>query len=141
MNTRQMCPLLSCHYHVTIYHVISLLLPNVCLACKGQTLNMLLLVKCCSFSQKCDKKVTELLFFSYFCILFTIFLRMSLQKVCQNYLGTKSTFKAAQKLTPGQFCSKNALNKTIFLKNGKFGTHAIVVSFLSCFFHESQISF
>ena len=49
--------------------------------------------------------------------------------VCQNYLGTKSTFTAAQKLTPSQFCSNGALNKAIFPKK-----HAIVVSFLSCSF-------
>ena len=58
---------------------------------------------------------------------------MGPQKVCQNYLDTKSTFKATQKLTPSQFCSKNALNEAMFTKNGNFGTYAIVVSFLLCF--------
>ena len=52
---------------------------------------------------------------------------MNPQKVCQSYLSTKSTFKGAQKLKPIQFCSKNALNEAIFLKNGNFGTHAIAV--------------
>ena len=56
VNKRQLYPLLSCHYPM------SLLCPNMCLAWMGQTLNMLLLLKCCSFSQKCGKKVTELLF-------------------------------------------------------------------------------
>ena len=66
---------------------------------------------------------------------------MTPQKVCRDYLGTKGTFKAAEKLTPIQFCSNNTLNEVIFWKNGNFGTCAIVVSFLSCFPHETQISF
>ena len=89
-----MCPMLSCHYPML------LLCPNMCLVWMGQTLNMLLLVKCGSFSQKRDKKVAEFLFFSSYSVLFTIFLGMSPQKVCRNYLGTKSTFEAAEKLKP-----------------------------------------
>ena len=50
-----------------------------------------------------------------------------------KFLDTKGTLKAAQKLTPSQFCSKNALKEAIFLKNGNFGTDAIVVFFLPCF--------
>ena len=49
-------------------------------------------------------------------------------------------YNAAQKLTRSQFSSKNALYEAISLKNGNFGTHYIVVSFL-CFLHETQISF
>ena len=129
-----MCPLLSCHYR------ISLLFPNLCLVWMGQTLSILLLVKCCSFSQKCDKKL-QIFFFSSYCILFTIFLKVSPLKVCRNYLGAKSTLKAAQKFMPSQIWSKNALNEKLFLKNGNFETHAIVVSFLSCFSCETLISF
>ena len=125
MNKRQMCPSLSCHYPM------SLLCPNVCLVWVGQTLNMLFLVKSCSFFQKCDKKVAELLFFSSYCVLCTIFLGMSPQKACWTYLGTKSTFKAAQKLTPSQFCSKKALNEALhYIKQQTL--YAIVVSF---FYH------
>ena len=74
-------------------------------------------------------KLQNCFFFFVCCLVFTIFLEMSPQKVCHNYLGPKSTFKAAQKLTPSQFCSKNALTEAIFLKYGNFGTHAIVLSF------------
>ena len=65
-----------------------------CVECRwGKHLTCSLWVnKCCSF-----------------CALFTFFLRVSPLKVCGNYVGTKSTFKAAKKLTPSQFCSKNAL--------------------------------
>ena len=103
MNKRQMCPVL-------------LFCPNMCLVWMGQTLNMLLLVKCCSFFTKCDKKSYRIAFFSSCCVLFNIFLRMTLQKLCQNYTGTKSTFKVAQKLTSNQFCSKNVLNEKTFPK-------------------------
>ena len=44
MNKRQICPLLSRHYPM------SLLCPNGCLVWMGQTFNMLLLVNFCSFS-------------------------------------------------------------------------------------------
>ena len=134
MNKRQMCPLLSWHY------LMSLLSPDICLVWMGQTFNMLLLVKCCSFSQKCDK-VTKLIFALptvYFLSYFSEWLH---KRYVEITLGTKITFKAAEKLTPIQFCSKNMLNEVIFLKNGNFGTHAIVVSFLSCFSHEIRISF
>ena len=131
MNKRQMCPSLSCHYPM------SLLCPNVCLVWVGQTLNMLFLVKSCSFFQKCDKKVAELLFFSSYCVLCTIFLGMSPQKACWTYLGTKSTFKAAQKLTPSQFCSENVLNKAIFPKNANFGIRCIL--FIMFFARDSDI--
>ena len=66
---------------------------------------------------------------------------MSPQRVCRNYLGIKSTFKAAQKLTPSQFCSKDVLNEPIFPKDSNFGTYAIVVCCLSSFSRETQISF
>ena len=103
---------------------------------------MLLLVKSCSFSQKYDKKSYRISFLSRPTVYFLPFiLGMSPQKVCQNYLGTKTTSKAAQKHTPSQFCSKKALNEAIFRKNGNFGTHAIAVSFLSCFSLETQLSF
>ena len=59
INKRQMCPLLSCHYSV------SFLFPNVCLMWMWQTLNIILLVKCCSFTWKYDKKITELHFFVF----------------------------------------------------------------------------
>ena len=91
----------------------------------GRTLNMigktLNLIKCCSFFQKCDNKDTELFFFLY-CVNFTIFLEVSPQEVYRNYLGTKNTFKAAQKPKPSQFCSKNSLNEAIFPKNGNCQT-------------------
>lgn len=56
MNKRQICPLLSCHYPM------SLLCPKKCLLWMGQKLNILVFVKCCSLSQKWDKKGTEMLF-------------------------------------------------------------------------------
>ena len=46
----------------------------------GQTLNMLLLVKCCSFSEKWDKKFTELLFVLLLTVFLTIFSGMTPQK-------------------------------------------------------------
>ena len=129
MSMRQMCPLLSCYYQM------QLLCPTACLVWMGQTLNMLLLVKWCNFSQKCDKKSYRIAFFLFLLCIFYHFSLYTPQMVCQNYLGTKSTFTAAQKLTPSQFCSNGALNKAIFPKK-----HAIVVSFLSCFSGETQIS-
>ena len=130
------------HYEQEInlsFVIVSLF--NLCLVRMGKTLSSPLLVKCCSFSQKCDKKSCKLqncFFFSSYSVLFTFFLKMSPWKVCRNYLGPKSTFKAAQKITPSQFCSKTALTETNFLKNGNFGMHAIVASFLSCFSCKSN---
>ena len=66
---------------------------------------------------------------------------MNPQNVCQNYLGTKSTFKEDHKLTSSQFCSKNALNEAILLKNGSFETHAIVMYFISRFSCKTQFHF
>ena len=104
----------------------------------GQTLNMLLWLHAVVSPRNVNKR-QNCFFLSSYCVFFTIFLRMSSQKLCQNYLGTKSTFKAAQKLTSSQFCSKNALNEAIFPKNGSFGKHSIVVSFLSRFLYRAQI--
>ena len=121
--TRDKCVLclLSCHYPMPV------LCPNVCLVWMGQTLNMILLVN----TVVSPRNVIKLQNCSFL-------YGMTPQKVCQNYLGTNSKFKAAQKLTPSQFCSKNALNEAIFLKNGNFGKHVIVVSFLSCFFVQDS---
>ena len=84
-----------------------------------------ILVKYCSFSQKYDKGVTQLLF-SLPSAYFYYFSRNQFTEGKLKLIKHQSTFKAAQKLTPSQFCSKNALNEAIFLKNGNFGTHAIV---------------
>ena len=81
----------------------------------GQTLNMLLWLHAVVSPRNVNKR-QNCFFLSSYCVFFTIFLRMSSQKLCQNYLVTKSTFKAAQKLTSSQFCSKNALNEAIFPK-------------------------
>ena len=70
------------HYEQKInVSVVIVSLFSVGLVRMGKTLNNLLLVKCYSFSQKFDEKITELLFFSSYCVLFTIFLEMSPQKV------------------------------------------------------------
>ena len=125
------------HYEQEInVSVVIVSLFNVCLVRMGKTLTNLLLVKCCSFSRKCHKKVTGFFFFSSNCVLFTIFLEMSPQRVCWNYLGPNIIFKTAQKLTSSQSCSKNALTEAIFLKNGNSGTHAIVFSFLLFFVRD-----
>ena len=111
------------------------LCPNVCLVWMGQTPNMFLLVNAVVSPKNTIKKLQNCIFFSYYCALFTIFHEMCQQKLCRNYLGTKSTFKGAQKLTLNQFCSKNALHEAMFWKNSKFLTHAIFMSFLSCFWY------
>ena len=98
-------------------------------------------VLCYHVTIQCYCYWKKLLFFSSCCLLLTIFLEMSPQKVRRNYLGTKSTFKAAQGLTPSQFWSKNAINEVIFPKYFDFGTYANVVSFLSWFSRETWISF
>ena len=114
-----MCPLLSCHYPRSLF------CPNVSLVWMGQTLNVLLLVKCSSFSQKCDEKSYRIAFFLFLVCSFYNFLEMTPQKVYLHDLGTKSVFKVAQKLTPCQCCSKNALNEAIFPKSCNFGTHTM----------------
>ena len=131
MNKRKMCPLLSCHYPRSLF------CPNVSLVWMGQTLNVLLLVKCSSFSQKCDKKSYRIAFFLFLVCYFYNFLEMTPQKV---YLleGTKSTFKAAPKLTPCQCCSKNALNEAIFPKSCNFGTHTMYTCLFIMFFARNS---
>ena len=105
-----------------------------------QTLNMLFWLNAVVSLRNVIKKLQNCFFFFQLST-FSHFLGMTPQKACRNYLSAKSTFKAAQKLTPSQFCSKDALNEAIFPKNGNFGTRATAVSFLSCFSHETQISF
>ena len=76
-------------------------LSNVSLVWMGQTLNIHLLVKNAVVSPKNKMKKLQNSFFSPPTMYFLpFFLRMSPQKVCRNCLSTKSTFKAAQKLTP-----------------------------------------
>ena len=76
-------------------------------------------------------------FFSLLLCTFHHFSRNDSKRVCRNYLGTKSTFKAAQKLTPSQFCSENVLNKAIFPKNANFGIRCIL--FIMFFARDSDI--
>ena len=108
--TRDKCVLC---YHVTIQCVFSM--------------DNLFLVKCCIFSQKCDKGVTEL-FFS-----------LPTENILSFFLGWVR--KRYVKIT--SFMSilfQKCINWSYFLKNGNFGTHAIVVIFL-CFLHKTLISF
>ena len=126
--------MLSCHYPVLLIR------PNLCLVWMGQTVTCSFCLNAVVSLWNVIKKGYRIVFF-FFLLLLTIFLEMSPQKVRRNYLGTKSTFKAAQGLTPSQFWSKNAINEVIFPKYFDFGTYANVVSFLSWFSRETWISF
>ena len=130
---RQKFPLLSCHYSM------SLSWANLCLAWMGQTLNMLLLVKCCSFSQKYDEKYRIALFLFLLCTFYHFSRNESTKdmwKLLRHQKHIYSSSKTYAKPILFQECMKQ-----FFQKSGNFGTHAIVASFLSCFSRETQISF
>ena len=105
-----------------------------------QTLNMLLLIKCCSFSQKCGKKVTELLFSFFLLCTFYHFCRNESTKGMSKLLSLRHQSTSKQLTHTKSLLFEGCIKWRNFSEKWNFGTHAIVF-FLSCFSHKTQISF